>query len=271
MISFFIAIASLALIVWIMHVYSDARSGRARVNEVSWLVSSHAAPPTGNEDAVSEENSFHESSRDFSEINRAYRIADMHFSRGDFEEAERWFIKVLALHEDHPEALNRLGVIYIQQGNARRAEILYQKLLSITQKEPVYYGNYGRCLYNQKRLRDAIEAYENAIKLDSSKPNRLISVGQIYYELKEYDRALAYFIRALEIDPQNRDYLAFTVELAELLGDADRAHQSLKKLVELDPYNEEARKKLERLKAQYPLSGGSHRGGTAAPPVIQKG
>lgn len=184
---------------------------------------------------------------DYSEVNRAYRIADMHFARGDFEEAEKWFIRVLARHEYHPEALNRLGVIYIQQNNPRRAEILYRKLFAITQKEPAYYANYGRCLYNQGRLNEALEAYENAVKLDATRPARFVSIGQIYYEQKEYIKALTYFLRALDLDPQNIGYLSVAAELAREVGDFERAHRSLKKILELDPYNEEAKRKLETL------------------------
>lgn len=184
---------------------------------------------------------------DYSAINRAYRIADMHFSRGDFVEAEKWFIKVLALHEYHPEALNLLGVIYIQQNNLKKAALIYRKLLSSTQKESTYYCNFGRCLYNQGRLDEALEAYENAVKLDASKPARLVSIGQIYYEKKDFPKSLSYFMKAVELDPQNSDYLELTLELAELAGDHDRLQKSLKKLVELDPYNESAKEKLAAL------------------------
>lgn len=181
---------------------------------------------------------------DYTEINRAWRIADMHFARGNFAEAEKWLIKVLALNAGHTEALNCLGVIYIHQNNPRRAELIFKKILSITQKEPVYYVNYGRCLYNQGRTAEAIEAYENAIKLDSMRPTRFVSVGQIYYEQKNFQKALDYFVRALELDPNNFEYLTITAQLAETVGDTDRLHKSLKKTLEIDPYNEQVKAKL---------------------------
>ncbi len=196
-----------------------------------------------------------ENELDHSEINRSYRIADMHFARGDFKEAEKYFIKVLALHEQHPEALNRLGVIYIHQNNPGRAEIIFRKLFSVTQKEPAYYCNYGRCLYNQGRLAEAIEAYENAVKLDCTRPSRFVSIGQIYYEQKEYEKAHGYFCRALELDPQNFEYLSLTAELAELVGDNERLIKSLKKILEIDPYNESAKERLAKLVIPDPDQG----------------
>lgn len=241
MIQLLIALAAGALLVWIM---------KSRMNAVRPKGTGSFSQPEEKEEQIftdsTDPSAPDPSTLNHSEINRAYRIADMHFSRGDFEEAEKWFIKVLALHEYHPETLNRLGVIYIQQNNPRRAEILYRKLFSVTQKEPAYYCNYGRCLYNQGRLEDALEAYENAIKLDSTRPSRFVSVGQIYYEQKQFEKALQYFARALELDPQNVEYLWLIAELAETLGEEERLLKSLRKILDLDPYSQMAKTKLEQ-------------------------
>lgn len=187
---------------------------------------------------------------DFAAINRAFRIADMHFSRGNLEEAEKWFIKVLALNEQHAEALNLLGVIYIHQNNFQKAKLIYRKLLSITQKEPAYYCNYGRCLYSMGRLDEALEAYENAIKLDATRASRFISAGQIYYEKEDFEKALFYFTKALDIEPQNIEYLRLVARLAEKTGDSERLHRSLKKITELEPYDEKVKEKLGKIETE---------------------
>lgn len=242
-----IAIAALGIIIWIFNIQSRmAKSKNMKIGPWPHELDS------GKQGADEEEEGpapVKPEDLNYTDLSRVYRIADMHFARGDLEEAEKWFIKALAFDPNHPEALNRLGVIYIQQGNARRAEILYRKLLSITQKESIYYCNYGRCLYNQKRLPEAIEAYDNALKLDASRPSRFVSVGQIYYELKDYVKALSYFAKALDLDPQNKEYLSITAELAELVGDTERMHKSLEKIAAMDPYNEAVKKKLEALRA----------------------
>jgi len=195
-----------------------------------------------------------EKTLNLSEINRAFRIAEMHFTRGNFDEAEKFFLKVLSLHPQHTETLNRLGVIYIQRGNSRKAEMLYRKLLSITQKEPSYYCNYGRCLYNQERKREAIEAYENAIKLDCTKANRYISVGQIYYELEEYEKAEEYFEKALQLEPGNMNYLKLHADITELTGNTERAHRSIKRLAENEPYNESLQERLKKSSASETIN-----------------
>lgn len=245
-----IAVSALAIIIWIFSIQSRlSRSKNMKIGP--WPHELDQAE----KDAIHAEediNPIKPEDLDYTDLTRAYRIADMHFARGNLEEAEKWFINVLAFDPNHSESLNRLGVIYIQQGNARRAEILYRKLLSITQKESAYYCNYGRCLYNQKRPQEAIEAYDNALKLDSSRPSRFVSVGQIYYELKDYVKALSYFVKALDLDPQNKEYLSITAELAELVGDTDRMHKSLERIAEMDPYNEAIKNKLEALRGINP-------------------
>lgn len=243
----FIAILCAAVLVWIFRIYWKAAAAK---KNVQWMTTSGASESVGNE---TQKQKISAGDLDFSEINRIYRIADMHFSRGDIAEAEKWFIKTLAVHEHHAEALNKLGVIYIQQGYSRRAEILYRKLLSITQKEPTYYCNYGRCLYNQKRYADAIEAYENAIKLDCTKPSRFASIGQIYYDQKDFQNALTYFSKALDLDPTNVDFLSVTADLAKIVGDTERMHKSLRKMLELDPYNSEIKARLESLEQKGPI------------------
>lgn len=239
-----ISISAIVLILWILKKHDSEKSHIvAAVRSLEMEKKDEEVQPKETADFKKDEAAQVE----LPETNRVYRIADMHFSRGDFGEAEKWLIKVLAGDGNHAEALNKLGVVYLQQGNNRRAEILYRKLMSITQKEPTYYCNYGRCLYNQGRLQDALEAYENAIKLDCTKPTRFVSAGQIYYEKKDHQKALAYFIKALDLDPQNVEYLTVIAELAELTGDTDRLHKSLKKIIELTPYNEEAKAKLAKI------------------------
>lgn len=243
MTQFFIALLSVIAIIWIFR----AREKKERASaKTAWLTETEK--PDLDKEKVQLKTDLH--TLDYSEINRAYRVADMHFSRGDFEEAEKWLIKVLALHDSHPESLNCLGVIYVHQNNLKKAGILYRKLLSITQKEPTYYCNYGRCLYSQGKFAEAIEAYENAIKLDCTKPARFISLGQIHYERQNYAKALSCFVKAIELDPQNLTYLSQTAQLAEITGDNERLHRCLKKTVELDPYNEDAKTKLAGLKKE---------------------
>lgn len=239
MISLVIIIICVAGITWILL--------RTKKNVISGVLSAAAAaapkeelPDDGGHFIETEE----QHALDFGEINRAFRIGDMHFTRGDFEKAKKYFVKVLSLHQKHTEAMNRLGVIYIQQRHPRKAEMLYRKLLSLTQKDPTYYCNYGRCLSDQKKYSEAIEAFENAVKLDATKANRFASIGHIYYELQRFEHAQRHFERALAIEPMNPEYLRLHAEVAEANDNIEQARQSLVKLSEIFPYDMEIKKRL---------------------------
>ncbi len=193
-----------------------------------------------------EENSVpREEPLDFQAINKFLREAETHFARGEFDEAEKDFIKVLSYQDDHPEALNKLSVIYIQSDDIRKAELMLNKLMSTNTKDPTHFCNYGRCLYSLGRKEDAIAAYVKAIELDPSKPSRHVNIANIYYELEKIEQSLEYYHRALELDPYNAEYLGIIVDLAEQIGDREVQYKALKKMLDIDPYNYEAKRKLD--------------------------
>lgn len=190
---------------------------------------------------------------DFYSINKYFRQAETHFARSEFEDAEKVFIKVLSYQDDHPESLNKLGIIYIQQDDLRKAELMFNKLMASETKDPVHHCNYGRCLYSLGRKEEAIAAYEKAIEFDASKASRHTSIGTIYYEIKNYQKALEKFLQALELDPYNFEYLGIIADLSELLGDKERLYKTLKKMLDIDPYNVEIKRRFDTLNSDADL------------------
>ena len=184
---------------------------------------------------------------DFYNINKYFRLAETQFARGELDEAEKSFIKVLSYQDTHPETLNKLGIIYIQQNDLRKAELMFNKLIETKTKDPSHYANYGRCLYALGRKDDAIKAYEKAIELDPTKPNRYINIGNMYYENQNYPKALEYFVRAQELDAYNFEYLGTVADVSELVGDQELFYKTLKKMLEIDPYNFEVKRRFDAL------------------------
>ena len=115
------------LIMWTFH--TNARRKRSAAMKSSLTHSNHIDTP---EEELKKPAGGGQP--DYSEISRLFRIGDMHFTRGSFEEAEQHFIKVLAQDPQHVKALDKLGLIYIQQNQPRKAEMIYRKLFSISQK-----------------------------------------------------------------------------------------------------------------------------------------
>ncbi|MBU2524358.1 tetratricopeptide repeat protein [Patescibacteria group bacterium] len=182
------------------------------------------------------------------ELVETARKAETLFSRGELDEAEKEYIKVLSLQEDHCDAMNRLGIIYLQQENYPKAELMLKKLIDLNSRNPIFFSNLGIALYKQKKLNEAVVAYEKAIKIDDSRAARFISLGQVYFELDNLEKSLEYFEEAFKRDNKNVDICFQIVDIAKMLDSVGVQKKYLDKTLQIDPYNEEAKTMLADLK-----------------------
>ena len=98
--------------------------------------------------------------------------ADDAFKKGNFIEAEDFYVKAAVADPGNIQIFNRLGAIYLENGN--------------------YY--------------DAKEAFAQSVKCDSENPSCYINLGLAYMGLKDYFKAVQTFDEALKLEPKNRKY-----------------------------------------------------------------
>ncbi len=146
-----------------------------------------------------------EKTRRIREAKKAFKQADLHFTKGDYGLAEKFLVQVLSFDNDHLDANLKLGLLYLHQENLPRAEFFFQKLIDL-KENPVYFSNLALTLYQQGRLEEAAKLYEKAIETDGNKPARFVSVAHVYHELGEMEKALSAFEVACRLDPRNLDY-----------------------------------------------------------------
>lgn len=180
------------------------------------------------------------------EINIAYRKADMHFAKGEHEEAEKVFIKVLALDDGHMDANLKLGLVYLQKGEAAKAEFFFNKLLEI-KKDPIFLSNLALALYQQKRLQEAAEAYEQAIGLDPRRESRFVSLAHVYRELGDDQKSLENMERAADLAPRNTEYLFTITDGYITQGEDEKALATLERILMIEPYNENAKARQQEI------------------------
>lgn len=193
-----------------------------------------------------------EKSRRLRETKKAFKQADLHFTKGDYGLAEKYLLQVLSYDNDHQDANLKLGLLYLHQENLPRAEFFFQKLIDL-KESPVYFSNLALTLYQQNRFEEAGKLYERAILLDPKKPARFVSLAYVYKELGELEKALANFEEASRLDPRNLDYLWTLIEFYEKFSRKEDMARILHKVLELDPYNMEVKGKLMLLEEE--LSG----------------
>jgi tetratricopeptide (TPR) repeat protein len=195
---------------------------------------------------AAEQKSREEKSRRLREGKKAFKQAEMHFSKGDYGLAEKHLLNVLSFDNDHLNANLKLGLLYLHQENLPRAEFFFQKLLDL-KESPIYYSNLALTLYQQSRLEESAKLYERAIELDNKKPGRFVSLAHVYHELGEMDKALEHFEVASRLDPRNLDYLWNLLEYYEKFTRHQDMERIVKRILELDPYNDQAKGKLALL------------------------
>jgi len=172
-----------------------------------------------------------------------FKKGEMAFAKKDYDSAQKYFVKVLEIDENHADGNLQLGLTYLKQKNFPKAEFVFHKLVNL-KKDPIYYSNLGLALYSQGRLLEAAEAYENALSLDSKRAARFASLAQIYRELNNDEKAVLNFEKASKKSPRNTEYLWALVEYYRKLGREEDLFNTAKKILELDPYNEDAKKIL---------------------------
>lgn len=184
---------------------------------------------------------------------RAFKQADVHFTKGDYGLAEKHLLQVLSFDNDHLDANLKLGLLYLRQENLPRAEFFFQKLIDL-KENPVYYSNLALTLYQQNKLEDAAKLYERAIELDNKRAARFVSLAHVYNELGEMEKALTAYEQASRLEPRNLDYLWALTNYYEKFSQINEMVAVLKRILELDPYNEDAKAKIALLEDDEPES-----------------
>lgn len=164
-------------------------------------------------------------------------------------EAERILIQIITINDRHPEANQKLGMLYLKNGLASKAEPFLRILTEEDQNNASHLSNLGYALFMQNRLAEAKEVYEEALSLDSSRPGRFASLAQVYMALKQYDVAVDLLKKAVSVDPKNVDFLLLLAESYYQLGHMSEAMVTTDSVLALDPQNVDAKDLLQKMRS----------------------
>lgn len=181
-------------------------------------------------------------------LRKKYLKADMHFSRGEHEEAEQLLKEVLEANESHLDANLKLGLLYMKDEDFPQAELYFSRLVNL-KKDPIFFSNLGAALYKQQRLLEAAEAYENAIAMDDKRAARLQSLAQVYHELNDSEKALKYFELAARRKPKDNELKFILADYYRNLERYEDAIEVLNRILDTDPYNKEVKALIKELES----------------------
>ena len=121
--------------------------------------------------------------------------------KGQIDEAEALYRKVLKKKPDEFTALHHLGVILYDRGQLDDAAELIGKSLIRDKKNPEAHSNLALVLAAQGKLEEAAAAHRRAIALDPNNPLSCCNFANLLVDQSKFDEAKQYYHRAISLKP----------------------------------------------------------------------
>ena len=133
------------------------------------------------------------------EARTAYNIGTSFLDKNILDEAEKCFIKAIALDPLYVDAMDHLGLVYRRQERLSEAEEIYKKSIEINKKNKVPYQNLSIVYRIQNRLKDAFELQMKLLEIDPDDPEPYFSIGELFFYIDDYEKAMAFNDKAIEL------------------------------------------------------------------------
>ncbi len=203
-----------------------------------------------------------------------YTSAKLYLQQKDFENAEEFLVKAMAVEIDNPEIPFQLGHhIYGKDGRWPEMNEVYDKALAIdperkildgsTVKEMVDISRYGYWsdvynkavrVYNSSKelddqdrkatIRDAINAFQTATEIKADESISYTMLATCYFELGEAEKSTEFIVKAVEMSPEDFNANMTAGQIFARNNQPENALSYLQKAVELDPSNSAAIRNL---------------------------
>ena len=203
-----------------------------------------------------------------------YTSAKLYLQQKDFENAEEFLVKAMAVEIDNPEIPFQLGHhIYGKDGRWPEMNEVYDKALAIdperkildgsTVKEMVDISRYGYWsdvynkavrVYNSSKelddqdrkatIRDAINAFQTATEIKADESVSYTMLATCYFELGEAEKSTEFIVKAVEMSPEDFNANMTAGQIFARNIQPENALSYLQKAVELDPSNSAAIRNL---------------------------
>ena len=134
-------------------------------------------------------------------VGDAMRMALVFQQRGQLEEAEQVYRRVLQVAPDHPDIMHFYGVLLHQLGRSEEAIATIEQSLVLEPDRAECYNNLGIILRAVERYDDAAAAYAKATELDPTHANAYNNLGVLRRFTGKPAEAEAAYRKAIELKP----------------------------------------------------------------------
>ena len=194
-------------------------------------------------------------------ITEIMRTALAHHQRGELEQAEQIYRRILKTNPDHADALHLLGVLASQAGQYESSIELINQAIKHNPAVPEYHNNLGTVYYHHGHYEEAVTACEQALKLNPDFTDAYYNHGNALFQSGQYESAATAYQKVMELNPEHIDAQFNLGNTFRELGKTEEAVSAFEKAIQLNSEHAEAYNnlglalqnlgKLEKAKTSY--------------------
>jgi len=137
---------------------------------------------------------------------------------GDYNKAEKSYLKLVSLDPQNASLYNKLALVYLGKKDFKDAAKALDQALTLEPDNDAFYNNLGLLLYQQGSYDEAVESYEKSIEINNKVASRFMNLGLAYFMSKKYRKASEAYEKALILEPNNEEYKRLLKEAEEKLN-----------------------------------------------------
>lgn len=158
-----------------------------------------------------------------SEINNYFQIALVAQRQRDFDQAEKFYNRVLEMRPGHLESMTNLSVIYMELDQEFKARKMIQDILQINPDDARAYVNLGVMDLSRNDFESARENFSKALEKNPREQTALTNMAYIAKRQGDFDQVERYYERILNIQPKNMNILLTFAGAMEQKKDLQKA------------------------------------------------
>jgi tetratricopeptide (TPR) repeat protein len=182
-----------------------------------------------------------------------FSFAAAHERSGQYEKAERYFLRALDLNPENARSHNYLAYMWAERGvKLERALDHVEIALNLKPNSGAFADTLGWIYYMQEKYEEALKEIQRADEFEPDDPTISDHLGDILFKLDRIEEAVVQWKRSFVLDPGSET-------VAEKL-----IHQG----IDLDPLREEAKTHAERLEQEREAAASAEEGEPVVRPAL---
>ncbi len=169
-----------------------------------------------------------------------------------FDEADKYFDKILAKSPMHAEAYVYKGLVKANRGALDEAKEMLNKALMINKNYAEAWFHLGNIAFMQDSFSEGVKCFNKSIALGYSHPDVYFHLGLMYEDREDFNEAIRCYNKAIAMDELNTTYRIRKASLHLATGRYEEAIQSLNELRMIAPDNFDS---YHLLSAAYTMQG----------------